>query len=159
MTRVPNPLRAAIHYIGVILARLGLVDEYRASRTVELAWPRIVTGLARMSKSAVDIAMVGIAVGPTAIAGLGFAGPYWGLAFTVGSGLATGTIALVSQRYGADAFDELDQAVRTSFLLLTLIALTITAILATFSTELIDLLTNDPESITHGSTYLFIVAF
>lgn len=159
MARFPNPVRKSILLVALVLAKLGLVDHARATRTVNLAWPRIITGIARMSKTAVDIAMVGIAVGPTAIAGLGFAGPYWGLAFTIGGGLATGTIALVSQRYGANAFEELGQAVRTSVFLVTIITVLIAAVLTTFATGLIDILTNDPESITLGATYLSVIAF
>lgn len=137
---------------------MGVVDERRAQRTTELAWPRIVTGLARKSKSAIDIAMVGIAVGPAAIAGIGLSGPYWGLAFTIGGGFATGSIALVSQRYGAEAFDEIGQAVRTSTLLVLVVTLPITALLFTIPTELIGLLTNDQATIALGAVYLRIVS-
>ena len=112
-----------------------------------------------MSKTAIDIAMVGIAVGPAAIAGLGFAGPYWGAAFTIGSGIATGTIALVSQRYGANAFDELGQAVRTSALVVTIIVLPLVIVFWHFARELIALLSNDPAAIAAGTAYLGIVAF
>ncbi len=158
MVRVPNPVRLVILAIGLGLARMGLVDEERARRTVDLAWPRIVTGLARMSKNAADVAMVGIAVGPTAIAGVGFAGPYWGLAFTVGGGLATGTIALVSQRFSAKAFDQLDQAVRTSVLVVLVLTIPIAAIFWTIPATLIGLLSNDPEVIELGAAYLGILA-
>jgi len=103
MARFPNPVRLVILAVALGLVRLGVVDEQRVRRIVELSWPRVVTGLARMSKNAADVAMVGLGVGPAAIAGVGFAAPYWGAAFTVGGGLAAGTIALVSQRYGAGA--------------------------------------------------------
>ena len=126
---------------------------------VDLAWPRILTGLSRMSKSAVDIAMVGVAVGPAAIAGVGFASPYWGLAFTFGGGIATGTIALVSQRFGAEAFDELGQAVRSSVFLVVVVSTLVAAVLWTFPTELIGLLTDDRRSIELGAAYLQTLAF
>ena len=159
MSRFPNPIRLTILAVGLTLARFGLVDRERVHRTVDLAWPRILTGLARMSKSSVDIAMVGIAVGPAAIAGIGLAGPFWGIAFTIGSGLATGTIALVSQRYGAGAYDKLGQAIRSSVFLVLVVSLPIAAVLATFSAELIGLLTDDRGSIEQGAAYLAIVAF
>lgn len=101
MITVPNPLKLLILGLDTVLSRAGLVDQDRVRRTVDLAWPRTVTGLSRMSKSAIDIAMVETAVGPAAIAGVGFAGPYWGFTFT-GGGSTTGTIALVSQRYSAE---------------------------------------------------------
>ncbi|MFC3958284.1 MATE family efflux transporter [Halovivax cerinus] len=152
-------MRLVILWIGLGLARLGLIDRERAVRTADLAWPRIVTGLARMSKSAVDVAMVGIAVGEAAIAGVGFATPFWGLAFTIGGGVAGGTIALVSQRYGAEQFDELGLAIRSSVLLVLVISLPVTAFFATFSTELVSVITTKPEPLALGASYLAVVAF
>ncbi|SDQ97279.1 MATE family efflux transporter [Natronobacterium texcoconense] len=155
--RFPNPIRLAILWIGLALAKLGLIEAERARRTTDLAWPRIVTGLARMSKNAVDVAMVGIGVGSAAIAGVGFASPFWGLAFAFGGGVAGGTIALVSQRYGADAFGQLGQAVRSSALLVVIVTLPITATFWYFPAELISLLSSDPEAIELGAEYLKIV--
>jgi len=157
VSRIPNPIRLSVLWIGLALARVGLIGPERARRTAELAWPRIVTGLARMSKSAVDVAMVGIALGPAAIAGVGFAAPYWGLAFTVGGGVAGGTIALVSQRYGAAAYDRLGQAVRSSGLLVVLATLPITVVFWRYPHALISLVSNDPEAIEFGAAYLQVV--
>ncbi|WP_132057982.1 MATE family efflux transporter [Halorussus amylolyticus] len=159
MASLPNPVRLLILYIGLALARAGLVDPKHVRRTTDLAWPRIVTGLARMSKNAVDVAMVGIAVGPVAIAGVGFASPYWGLAFSLGGGLAGGTIALVSQRYGAEAFDELGVAVRASAALVVAVTIPVSAAFWLLPTELISVMTNDARAIELGGTYLKILAF
>jgi putative MATE family efflux protein len=153
-----NPVRLVILWIGRALARLGLVDERRAERAAELSWPRIVTGIARMSKNAADVAMVGVGVGPAAIAGVGFAGPYWGAAFTVGGGLAAGTIALVSQRYGAGAEDALGQAVRSSVVAVLAITLPLAAVYWLFPKVLIGVLASDAATLDHGVTYLRLVA-
>jgi putative MATE family efflux protein len=144
--------------VGRALARVGLVSPERVRRTTDLAWPRIVTGLARMSKNAVDVAMVGLAVGPVAIAGVGFASPYWGLAFTLGGGIAGGTIALVSQRFGADAFEELGQAVRASAALVVAISLPVAAVFWLFPAELVSVMTDDGRAIELGAAYLRILA-
>ncbi len=157
VSRVPNPIRLLVLYIGFALARLGLIDRHRVVRTTDLAWPRIVTGIARMSKNAVDVAMVGIAVGTSAVAGVGFAGPFWGLAFAIGGGVAGGTIALVSQRYGAEAFDELGDAVRASTLLVVLISLPVTVVFWFIPHELISLLSSNKRAIDLGAEYLQIV--
>ncbi|KAB1196863.1 MULTISPECIES: MATE family efflux transporter [Haloferax] len=157
MPSVPNPVRLLIVGIGLALSRVGLLDRERAVRTADLAWPRIVTGIARMSKNAVDVAMVGIASGTVAITGVGFAGPFWGLAFALGGGIAGGTIALVSQRYGADAMDQLGLAVRSSALLTVVATLPVTAIFWLYPTELISLLSNNAEAIELGADYLRIV--
>ncbi|TYT63348.1 MATE family efflux transporter [Natrialba swarupiae] len=157
MSRFPNPLKAVVLVIGLGLARLGVIDRERAVRTTELAWPRIVTGLARMSKSVVDVAMVGVAVGTSAIAGVGFAGPFWGLAFALGGGVAGGTLALVSQRYGADAFDQLGVAVRASTVLVVVISVPVTVAFWLYPAELVSLLSDNRRAVEHGATYLQIV--
>lgn len=158
VSRVPNPVRLLILWVGLALSRVGLIDRHRARRITDLAWPRVVTGIARMSKNAVDVAMVGVAIGSGAIAGVGFAGAYWGLAFSVGGGIAGGTIALVSQSYGAEIYGELGQAVRSSVLLVVLLTLPLTAIFFLFSTELISLISSDPEAIALGGRYLGTVS-
>ncbi|WP_049971681.1 MATE family efflux transporter [Haladaptatus cibarius] len=158
MPRFPNPVRLTILAIGLALARAGLVNPKRVRRTTDLAWPRIVTGLARMSKNAVDVAFVGIAVGPAAIAGVGFASPYWGIAFSLGGGFAGGTIALVSQRYGAGAFDELGQAIRSSAALVLAVTLPVACLFWLFPTELISLMTGNETTVEMGATYLQILA-
>ena len=84
MVSVPNPIRLVVLAVGLLLARLGVIDRHRVVRTTDLAWPRVVTGIARMSKNAVDVAMVGVAIGTSAVAGVGFAGPFWGIAFAIG---------------------------------------------------------------------------
>jgi len=157
VSRLPNPFRALILYIGFALARAGLIDRHRVVRTTDLAWPRIVTGIARMSKNAVDVAMVGVAVGTSAVAGVGFAGPYWGLAFALGGGVAGGTIALVSQRFGAEAYEELGDAVRASVLLAIAITVPVSAVFWTFPTRFIDVLSSNETAIAFGADYLRIV--
>ena len=158
MVRDTNPLRLLLVGIGAVLGRLGLVSPDKAREATDLAWPRILTGLARMSNSVVDAAMVGVAVGPLAIAGMGFAGPYWGMTFAIGGGMAAGTIALVSQRYGADAYDELEGVVRSSALLVTLVALPVTLLFWTVPTELVSLLSDDPVAVGYGADYLQVLA-
>ena len=155
--RTPNPVRLTILWIGLLLSRVGLIDRTRAARTTELAWPRVVTGIARMSKSAVDVAMVGVAVGTAAVAGVGFASPFWGLAFAAGGGVAGGTIALVSQRFGADRYDELALAVRSSALLAVVITVPLSVIFWTMPEFFIGLLTSSDAALNHGSTYLQII--
>lgn len=158
MVSLRNPLRALISCIGIGLSRLGLIERDRIRPIVDLAWPRIVTGLARMSKSAVDVAMVGTGIGSTAIAGVGFASPFWGLAFTIGGGVGAGTIALVSQRYGAKAYLRMGQAVRSSVVLVIFLTLPIVVAFWFVPDFLIGLLSNDPETTRLGSAYLQVLA-
>lgn len=48
--------------VGGSLERAGIITADRFRETFDLAWPRIVTGFAIMSKQTADLAMVGIAV-------------------------------------------------------------------------------------------------
>ncbi|MFW6448984.1 MAG: MATE family efflux transporter [Halobacteriota archaeon] len=153
-----NPLRAGLLYIGFALASLGLVDRERARRTTDLAWPRVVTGIARMSKTAADVAMVGLAVGPLAITGLAFASPYWGMAFALGGGIAGGTISLVSQRYGARAWYELDLSIKSSAVVTLVVTLPVAAGFWLSAEALIALLGAEGEALRFGAAYLAVVS-
>lgn len=152
-----NPLRGFLMLVGLGLARLGLIERRRVARTTDLAWPRIVTGIARMSKATVDVAMVGLAVGPIAIAGLGFATPFWTLAFALGGGIAGATISQVSQRFGADTADGVTAAVVTSAMLVLLVTVPIAVVCWLVPDLLIGLVGSDAAAIAQGATYLQIV--
>ena len=145
-----------VSWVGLALVRAGLIESERARRTTDLAWPRIVTGLARMSKNAADTAMVGLAVGTAAIAGVGFVAPYWGMAFALGGGLASGTIALVSQRYGAD--EPVDQPVRSSIVLVLALTIPAAALFWFLPTQLLGLLSDNPRVVELGANYLRLMA-
>jgi len=157
---VPNPLRWVLLVVGSWLARVELVDRERIERTTELAWPRVLTGIARMSKSVADVAMVGIAIGPAAIAGVGFGGAFWGLAFALGGGVAGGTISLVSQRYGAEAYGELSTVVTCSSIAALAITIPIAVLFAAIPETLIGLVGSGagPAATDYGATYLRVLS-
>jgi Na+-driven multidrug efflux pump len=140
------------------LEHLGTIDADRLRPTVDLAWPRIVTGFAIMSKRTADLAMVGIAVGTEGTAGMAFALAYWELVTMVGLGLAGGTVSLVSQNYGGEATERTSLAVTQSLLVALVLALPLTAAFLAFGEPLIGLLGTEPASIDHGTTYLVFVA-
>lgn len=154
-----KPIRAAIGGIGALLSRAGWVDRERARRVSDLAWPRIVTGIARMSKATADVAMVGSALGAAAIAGVGYAVPYWALAFMIGGGIAGGTISLVSQRYAADHAVEAGTAVKVSAVFAVLTMLPLMAAFWLVPEFLIGLLGADGQALAYGVEYLRVAAF
>ncbi|WP_101297310.1 MATE family efflux transporter [Halegenticoccus soli] len=154
-----NPIRWALLTVGCVLARLRLINRRRVCHTTRLAWPRIVTGLARVSKSAVDIAMVGVAFGPAAIAGVGFASPLWGIAFAIGEGIADSAVGLVAARYGAERYDDLDAAVKMSALVAGVVTFPFAALVWVFPRPLLSIVTSDPQTIAYGATYLRILSF
>jgi putative MATE family efflux protein len=144
--------------IAGLLQRAGIIDRERLDRTVRLAWPRIVTGFAIMSKQTVDLALVGWAVGATAVAGLAFAYAYWTLAKFVGIGLAGGTVALVSQNYGGDEIDRASLVVKQGVWLVLAISIPVAVCYAVFADSLVDVLGSDPAALDYGATYLLVVA-
>ena len=112
---------------GRVLERLGVIDAERFGPTADLAWPRIVTGFAIMSKQTADLAMVGIAVGTAGTAGLAFALAFWEIVTMLGLGLAGGTVSLVSQNYGGEETERASLVVKQSVLLAVALALTFAA--------------------------------
>ncbi|MES3517019.1 MAG: MATE family efflux transporter [Natronomonas sp.] len=147
--------------IGATLERIGVIEQHRLRSVTDLAWPRVVTGFAIMSKQAVDLAFVGVAVGATAVAGLAFAHAFWVLGKFVAIGLAGGTVALVSQQYGAENDRRASLVVKQSVVLALLISIPVTAVFVLFAEPLIALVGSDAgaEAVGHGTLYLAIAAF
>lgn len=143
--------------VGRAVDRLGIIDADRFRSTFDLAWPRVVTGFAIMSKQTADLAMVGVAVGTAGTAGLAFALGYWSIVVLLGLGLAGGTVSLVSQNYGGDRTDRASLVVTQSVLLATLFAAPIMAAFALVPSELIGVLGADSASLRHGRVYLLLV--
>lgn len=149
-----NPLRRFLYLVAGGMVRIGLLDRSRAHRSADLAWPQMVTGLARQSRRTADLAMVGIALGPSAVAGLGFAYTYWFLVGGLSVGTAGGTISLVSQRYGAEQYRGIDLVIKQSVLIAIVLSLPLTGLYWTYSGELIGLLGAGASTVRYSSTYL-----
>ncbi|ELY53680.1 MATE family efflux transporter [Natronolimnohabitans innermongolicus] len=143
---------------GRVLERLGVIDAERFGPTADLAWPRIVTGFAIMSKQTADLAMVGIAVGTAGTAGLAFALAFWEIVTMLGLGLAGGTVSLVSQNYGGEETERASLVVKQSVLLAVALALPLVATFWLFADVLIGFFSGEADSLAHGVTYLTLVA-
>jgi putative MATE family efflux protein len=155
---IPNPIRAIVEALGRTLARLGLISKARAERISTLAWPRMVTGLARMSKATADVAMVGTALGASAIAGVGYGVPFWTMTFMIGGGIAGGTISLVSQRFGANRHGRIGVAVKVSAVLAIVATLPLVVLFWTIPEPLIRLIGTGDEAIAYGTRYLKVAS-
>lgn len=90
-----NPLAHAFRWYATILAAHGIIDKNRGHRIADLSWPRVITGLARLSQRTVDIAIIGITVGPAGITGIAIASVYWGMGNSLSIGLTGGTISQI----------------------------------------------------------------
>lgn len=144
--------------VSALLDRMGVIAPERLSATVGLAWPRVVTGFAIMSKQTVDLAFVGWAVGSRAVAGLAFAYAFWHLAKFLGIGLVGGTVGLVSQSYGGDEPERASILVKQSVWLAVALATPVVAAYVLLAGPLVGLLSSDPASTRAGATYLALVA-
>ena len=149
---------AVVAFVASALERLGIIDAERFRSTAALAWPRIVTGFAIMSKQTADLAMVGIAVGTAGTAGLAYALAFWELVTMLGLGLAGGTVSLVSQNYGGEESERASLAVTQSVLLAVAFSLPIAVVFLAFAESLIGLFDPEPAPLEHGATYLAFVA-
>ncbi|MFC6939937.1 MATE family efflux transporter [Salinirubellus sp. GCM10025818] len=154
MERARRPGRAVVD----LLDRFGVIEASRFRATVDLAWPRIVTGFAIMSKRTVDLAIVGWALGSTAVAGLTLANAYWMLGKFVVLGLAGGTITLVSQNYGGGEADRASLVVRQSLVVAVALSVPIAAAFGLGARPLVSLLGSDPTAVGYGAAYLVVVA-
>lgn len=150
--------QTAVEVFARALERIGIIDAERFRPTADLAWPRIVTGFAIMSKQTADLAMVGIAVGTAGTAGLAFALAFWEIVTMLGLGLAGGTVSLVSQNYGGEEAERASLVVKQSILLTVILAVPVVAVFLVFADSLIGLFGAEEASLEHGSTYLALVA-
>lgn len=158
LPRIRKLLGVTAASLAMSLEKANVIERERLRVTSNLAWPRIVTGFARMSKQTADVAMVGLVVGPSAIAGLAFAYAYWQIGNRVSLGLSGGTISLVSQHFGAERSAQADRVITQSYLLATAFALPIAVVFYFRSELLIEYMGAAPEAIEYGSAYLTVLA-
>ena len=155
-------LRTAFSRLGAATAdaldHAGVIDRGRLRETLDLAWPRIVTGFAIMSKNTVDLAVVGVALGAPSVAGLAFAFAYWQLAKFVSIGLAGGTVSLVSQNYGGGEGDRAALVVKASLLVGLALAVPLVVAFVAFAEPLIALVGGEGTALRAGSVYLAVTA-
>lgn len=111
-----------------------------------------------MSKRTVDLAVVGIALGSTAVAGLAVANAYWMVGKLVFIGLVGGMIALISQNYGGEEFDRAASVVEVSLLMTILLAVPVVAFFGGGADPLVGLIAGDQIVTRFGAIYLAIIA-
>lgn len=153
-----NPAVWLFRWLAHRLAEMGAIDDQRGRRIADLAWPRFLTMIARFSLRVSDIAMVGLAVGSTAIVGISFAVVYWQFAFAFGIGIAGGTIGLVAQRYSAGKSAGASLVVNQSVLLGLVLTLPFVVAYWFGAEELIQVFAGDSRTVRYGATYLRVSA-
>lgn len=155
-------LRSALTSCGSMVAgllhRTGIINRKRLGETLGLAWPRIVTGFAIMSKNTVDLAVIGMVLGAPAVAGLAFAFAYWQLAKFLSIGLAGGTVALVAQNYGGGRPDRAARVVKQSLLVAAVLVAPLVVGFVAFAEPLIALVGGEGDALRFGVIYLMVTA-
>ncbi|PSQ18233.1 MATE family efflux transporter [Halobacteriales archaeon QS_8_69_26] len=139
------------------LARLGIVDREKGEEAFDLAVPAMVTGGMRTILRFADFFMVSLAVGEVGVAALEFGFQYYFVAFGLALALTSGTISVVSRFKGAGEDARADLAIKQSLWLSLAISIPLAAVSWVYAEPLIDVLTNDPETIAKGAIYLQIV--
>ncbi len=153
-----NRLRRVAGWVAGLLAAANVISEDRLRETVDLSWPRIVTGFAIMSKRTVDLAVVGVAIGAEAVAGLTLANGFWQVGKFALIGLAGGTISLVSQNFGGDDERRATQVVAASLVAAVLLSVPLAAVYVVAAAPLVELVGGGADATRLGAAYLVIVA-
>jgi putative MATE family efflux protein len=97
-------------------------------RVLDIAWPVIATGSIRTTMRTVDVLIIGVFVGPAAVAAVGIADVIARIVLMIALGLGAGTIALVSQAYGADRQRYADAVTTQTVVLALLLGVPITIV-------------------------------
>ncbi len=151
-------MRALGEAVVRLLADAGVIERSRLRETVGLAWPRVVPGFAIMSKRTVDLAVVGVAVGADAVAGLTVANAFWTVAKLAFIGLAGGTLSLVSQNYGGGDERRAARVVFASLVASVALAAVLVPTVVLGADPLVGAFSSGDRVTTLGATYLTIVA-
>jgi putative MATE family efflux protein len=149
--------RRLIEGFPALLARLGLVEREKATEALDLAAPVMVTGALRILLRIADFAMVGLALGDAAIAGLELGFQYYFVGFGLSLAITSGTISVVSRLQGAGDPARANLAVKQSLWLGLAISVPLTLVSWFHAPALVGVLTDDPDAIRNGATYLSIV--
>jgi putative MATE family efflux protein len=139
------------------LARLGLVRREPARETVDLAVPSMVSAGIWVVLRITDFFMVSIALSDAAVAALEFSFQYYIVGFNVAIAVSSGTISLVSRFKGAGDDAAADFVIKQSLWFAIPISALLTAIAWVYADPLLAILTDEPEVVRLGSTYLSIV--
>jgi len=154
---VRQRLRTALFWFPAALDRLGVADREKAGEAFDLAIPVMVTGGLRVLLRVADFLMVGLAVGDAAIAGLEIGFQYYFIGFGLSLAVSSGTISVVSRFQGADEPGRANLAVKQSLWLALLIAVPLTVGAWLYAEPLVAVLSDDPDAVGFGATYLSIV--
>lgn len=115
------------------------------------------TGIVRIGMRTVDLIVVGIVVGAVGVAAVGIADAAARLVLMAALGLAAGTMATVSQRYGAGEHRAASAAVTQTALIALVIGVVATVLGIALARPYFVMLGAEPEVVEAGTVYLTVV--
>lgn len=137
--------------VGIRLFR----DTWR--RVFDLAWPIIATGSIRTTMRTVDILVVGVFVGPAAVAAVGIGDVVGRIVLQIALGLGAGTIALVSQAVGAERCGYADAVTTQTVVLALVLGVPITIAGWLIAPPFFTVLGAEPSVVEPGVLYLRVI--
>ncbi|MGH3452338.1 MAG: MATE family efflux transporter, partial [Haloechinothrix sp.] len=124
---------------------------------MSLAWPASATGIVRIAMRTVDLIIVGAVVGAAGVAAVGIADTAARVVVLTSLGLAAGTVASVSQAYGAGDHEGVEVATTQTVVLACLLGGVATAVGILGAPAFFRLLGAGPDVAGPGADYLRIV--
>lgn len=127
---------------------------------IKLSVPAVVAQIVNLAYNMVDRMYIGhlAGIGPTALTGVGITMPIIMLISAFSSLIGMGGSPRASIKMGENKYDEAEQILGTSFSILVLISIILTAIILIFKTPLLYLFGASENTIIYGDQYLTIYA-
>ncbi len=123
---------------------------------VRLSWPIVIAFSLQTSYNVIDLFWVA-KLGSSELAAVSLAGTLFYIILALGQVLGSGTVALVSQSYGAGLTERANTVVRQALGLTLFIAITVSVTGFLFARHIIILLGGTGDVLLHGHAYLRIV--
>ncbi len=123
---------------------------------VRLSWPIVIAFSLQTSYNVIDLFWVA-KLGSSELAAVSLAGTLFYIVLALGQVLGSGTVALVSQSYGAGLAGRANTIVRQALGLTLFIAITVSVTGFIFARHIIILLGGTGDVLVHGNSYLRIV--
>ena len=125
---------------------------------MKIALPSVIEMVLLSLVSSVDIIMIS-SLGPAAIAAVGLTGQPRMLMLSIFSALNVGVTAVVARRRGQDAPDKANQVLRNALVVITLLSVTLTAIVLPLSEKLMYLFGAKEDTAALAASYYRIVFY
>lgn len=127
---------------------------------LELSIPAVVAQIVNLAYNMVDRMYIGHleGIGPTALTGVGVTMPIIMLISAFSSLIGMGGSPRASIRMGENNYDEAEKILGTSFSMLVLISMILTAVILIFKTPILYLFGASDSTITYANEYLTIYA-